>query len=140
MSRAKTDKSPTKRTLEFLRALNFQVAVVEYWDLHSRRTMDLLGVIDIIAVGGGIIGVQGYQACSDADLSTRVKKCKAEPRLRAWLESKNTMIVIGWRKRKLDTEWNARLVEITLEDLTSTETTDESGPPQTKARRRRTGA
>ncbi len=88
--------SPTQRTLAKLRADGWTCQVVEHWNPFSRTRLDLFGVIDIVAVRpGAILGVQ----CTSMDnLSKRIAKAKAEPRLQAWLEAGGLFECHGWRK------------------------------------------
>ncbi len=110
--------SPTQRSLAAWRKDGAVAEVVERWNQHARVRHDLFGVIDIVALKDGhIIGVQ---TTSDGNLSARVAKAKAEPKLLAWFRCGGRFVVEGWGKkgqrgkRKL---WSRRQVEITEEQI-----------------------
>lgn len=105
--------TPTALTLRDLRANGWEAAVVERWNPYARIRQDLFGIIDIIAVKPGC-GVMGVQATSDANVSARVNKAKAEPRLKSWLGAGCRFTVVGWKKR--NNRWGARWVEFPLKE------------------------
>lgn len=88
--------SPTRRALEILRCRGATAQVVEHWNAHARRRVDLFGVIDIVAIEPGQRGVLGIQATDASSVSKRVTKAQAEPRLRAWLAAGNRFEVWGF--------------------------------------------
>ncbi|HEY3319590.1 MAG TPA: hypothetical protein VGP72_03835 [Planctomycetota bacterium] len=90
--------TPTARTLAELRAHGWTAQVVEHWNSFAHIRQDLFGVIDIVAVAPGR-GFFGVQATSSTNISTRVAKSKAEPRLKTWLEAGGRFAVVGWGKR-----------------------------------------
>lgn len=64
--------SPTQRTLQHLREAGYPlVQVVERWNPHARVRQDLFGIIDVVAVGADIVGVQ---ATSGSNVSKRTAK------------------------------------------------------------------
>jgi hypothetical protein len=89
--------SPTQRTLALLRREGYTAAVVERWIPKAGRRADLFGVIDLLAVKPGI--VLGVQATAASNVSARVHKALAEPRLRTWLEAGAAFGIIGWARR-----------------------------------------
>ena len=91
--------SPTARSLQELRKQGLVCQVVEHWNAFSRMRNDLLGVIDIVAVGVGIVGVLGVQATTTGNMMARIQKGMAEPRLKVWLQSGNHFQVWGWSKK-----------------------------------------
>jgi hypothetical protein len=102
-------KSPTSRTIEALKASGWTVEKVEYWLSFGGRggvRKDLLGGIDILAVRPG--ETLGVQATSKSNVSARVKKIAAEPRLKVWVEAGNALEVWGWDGPEL------RVVEIKI--------------------------
>lgn len=89
--------SPTTRTLRLCRSRGWQAQVVEKWIAQARRRVDLWGVGDILALDG-LPGSLLIQCTAASGHSARVKKSKAEPRLREWLKAGNRFAVWSWRK------------------------------------------
>lgn len=88
--------SPTKRTLDALRADGWLVAVVERWNPHARIRQDLFGVVDILALKDS--ETLAVQATSGSNVASRIKKIadhESTPYIRAagW-----RFEVWGWRK------------------------------------------
>lgn len=55
--------SPTQRTLAYLRGAGYPlVQGVERWNPHARIRQDLFGIIDVVAVGSDVVGVQATGA------------------------------------------------------------------------------
>lgn len=102
--------SPTARTLKHLRERGSIVQVVERWNAHARRRVDLFGIIDIIALHDGAI--VGIQATSRSNHSARVQKSLAEPRLVEWLKCGGKYQVASWGK--LRGRWTLRVDSIVL--------------------------
>ena len=110
--------SPTKRTLDALRKLGYDAAVVEQWIPRVRRRRDLFGFADIIAIRPG--EVLAVQACSGGGNSKRgsdhgthrakilahdpERKVQIYDRLRNWLEAGAKFEIWSWRKK--DGRWN----------------------------------
>ncbi len=88
--------------------------VVERWNPHSRTRKDLLGVIDIVAVGRGEI--LGIQATSWSNVSARVSKSESEPKLREWLRAGGGFVVIGWKRKSGSRAWVWRILRARLAD------------------------
>lgn len=62
--------SPTQRTLKHLRDAGYPlVQVVEKWNPHAHIRQDLYGIIDVLAVGADIVGVQ---ATSGSNVASRL--------------------------------------------------------------------
>ena len=113
----------TSRTLKHLRERGYEAQVVERWCSFSRRRIDLFNIVDIVAVKPGeIVGVQS----TAHNLSNRLQKSIAEPKLRAWLESGARFLIVDWRKRKKgkSVRWEPVEREVTLDDLTELEVED----------------
>jgi hypothetical protein len=107
--------SPTSRTLEYLRDNGWDADVVERWIPRAFIRKDLFGIIDIVAMSGA--GILGVQATSTANVTARVKKAMAEPRLKKWLSSGGVFHVIGWAKRGRKGEvkrWKPKIVTFML--------------------------
>lgn len=116
--------SPTKRSLDLLRADNWTVQVTERWNPFARVRQDLLGFIDLIAISP-TRGIVGVQTTTSDNLAARIDKIKAEPKAAIWLASGGRIICHGWSKkgakgkRKL---WDCRIVEIQKAELNPKET------------------
>lgn len=89
--------SPTQRSLAECRKRGWVCQVVEHWNAYAKIRVDLFGVIDILACTPE--GILGIQATSDANVSARVAKAEAEPRLQAWFQSGGRFAVWGWGKK-----------------------------------------
>jgi len=110
--------SPTARTLKELRDNGWTAEVVERWNPYARIRQDLFNVIDIVAIKPGC-GIMGVQATSGGNVSARVKKAEAEPKLAAWLNSGGRFSVCGWAKRGPRggrKTWEPRWVELPSKD------------------------
>lgn len=96
--------SPTQRTLQYLRERGHVAQVVEYWNPHARRRVDLFGILDIVSVHDG--RVFGWQACAGSGVSARVRKVQASPLLPS-VAAAMSVRVIGWRRyrRPVDGRW-----------------------------------
>lgn len=44
-------RSPTENSLAWLRANGYVPWIVEYWNAHSRKRVDMYGMFDLIGVG-----------------------------------------------------------------------------------------
>jgi hypothetical protein len=89
--------SPTQRTLAECKKRGWVAAIVEKWNPHARIRQDLFGVIDILAITPS--GILGIQACAGSSHSARAEKCRAEPRVSAWLGAGASLAVWSWSKR-----------------------------------------
>lgn len=107
--------SPTQRTLAMCRKHGFTTQVVERYCTFSRRRIDLFGVIDVVAMDGK--NILGIQTTSGDHVSHRLKKIKAEPRAKQWLESGGRLFVHGWSLKKRSRRWECREIEVTKEML-----------------------
>lgn len=126
--------SPTQRSREFFKKLDFASAIVEHFNPHVKVRQDLFGFGDVLVCvppsfnGRGEIEPGHHllvQVTSDDNVSKRVKKIVNDcPHARDWLESGGRIVVHGWGKkgaagkRKL---WTLRTVQVTLADLSSVE-------------------
>lgn len=100
--------SPTSRTLEHLRKAGYPlVQVVERWNPHARIRQDLFGIIDVVAVGEDIVGVQ---ATSASNVSKRIAKITESAALPILRKAGIRVIVHGWAKRK--GRWTLREVDV----------------------------
>lgn len=114
--------SPTQRALKEAKKLGFTCQVVERWNFHAKKRLDLFGVIDIVAIKAGI-GIVGIQATSGTNHAARRTKSKAEPKLAEWLASGGRFELWSFSKRgdrgkrKL---WTFRREELTAADMDAT--------------------
>ena len=100
--------SPTQRTLAHLRKLGYPlVQVVERWNPYARIRQDLFGIIDVVAVGEDIVGVQ---ATSYSNVTSRVTKITESAALPVLRKAGIRVVVHGWRKVR--GRWALREVDI----------------------------
>ena len=100
--------SPTQRTLAHLRKAGYPlVQVEERWNPHVRVRQDLFGIIDVVAVGADIVGVQ---ATSASNISKRVAKLTDSPALPILRKAGIRVLVHGWRKSH--GRWTLREVDL----------------------------
>lgn len=86
------------KTRDLMEAEGYTGQIVEHYNNFSGKKNDFFGCIDWLGVNPKIPGVLGVQITTDHNASARMKKAKAEPRLRAWLQSGNRFEVHGWKK------------------------------------------
>lgn len=89
--------SPTARSLKALRDMGYVAEVVERFNSFTKRRTDLIGCVDILAIGHG--SFVGVQACAGASHAARMDKMRAEPRAAVWLEAGGILEVWSWSKR-----------------------------------------
>jgi hypothetical protein len=100
--------SPTHRTVQHLRAAGYPlVQVVEKWNPFARVRQDLFGIIDVVAVGADIVGVQ---ATSGSNVSKRVAKITESDALPILRKAGVRVLVHGWRKSR--GRWRLREVDL----------------------------
>lgn len=90
--------TPTERSLAFFRDQGRTVAVVEKFVRFPPpgHRVDLFGVIDILAIGGGV--VIGCQTTSGSNAAARVAKILASPHFETMRTSGIKLVVHAWRK------------------------------------------
>lgn len=100
--------SPTARTLAECRKRGWDAQVVERpWNKHTKKTLDLFGVIDLIAivppvnplvppVAGDASGILGIQATTGAHHADRREKILAETRARKWVDAGGRLELWTW--------------------------------------------
>jgi hypothetical protein len=107
--------SPTARTLAECRKRGWTAQVVERRIPGRFISVDLFGVIDIVAIADGCI--LGIQATTGAHHANRVAKINAEPRVALWLGAGARLEVWSWSKggaqgkRKL---WHLRAESVVM--------------------------
>ena len=90
--------SPTQRSLAYLRAQGYTVAVVEKWNPYARIRQDLWGIIDILGIRKG--ETVGVQTTSGGNVSARVHKIAESEHIDAIRRAGWRIVVHGWRKGK----------------------------------------
>lgn len=107
--------SPTARTLAELRKRGWTAQVVERpWNKFSKVTLDLFGVIDLIAIvppdgdilsgqqlqSGAILGIQATgHITGGGNHAARRTKILAEPRAAEWVAAGGRLELWSWSKR-----------------------------------------
>lgn len=118
--------SPTQRTLKLLRDAGYTAAVVERWQAHAHKRVDLFGFLDLVAIKGDLQGVLGVQATSGSNVAARLTKIGEISAAVDWLLAGNRLAVIGWRKvtAKLKSgkkakrkPWSPRIVRVWLDGV-----------------------
>lgn len=91
-------KPPTTQlTMRHLRALGWPIVEkTEHWD--GRRTHDLFGIIDVLAVGPR--GTLAVQTTTRTNVAARVRKIADSPTIGAIREAGWTVLVHGWEQPK----------------------------------------
>lgn len=122
-------RSPTERTLKWLRDQGYIADVVERRIPRSFVTKDFCGFADIIAYRPRVFGVGGeivaVQATSGPHAAERLEKVRQEPRAMAWLACSARICVVSWAlrgkggARKL---WTPHPVWLDYNDQTETTT------------------
>ena len=90
-----SSKSPTQRSLEYIRNEGMKPWIVEHWNAFSRKRIDLYGCIDILAIGNG--QTWAIQTTSSG-VSARIKKIRESEYFPIMLESGWRVFVHGWTK------------------------------------------
>ena len=89
-------KSPTQRSLEYLRKQGYLACVVEKWIPRINIRKDAFDCIDILAVREGeVLGVQSTSRTNVAGRISKIKNLEHFPRLQA---SPLRIVVHGWGK------------------------------------------
>lgn len=117
----KARKSPTQRTLAYLKMQGYTCGIVERWNPKIRnKKHDLFGIIDIIALSAtGVIGVQS----TGTDFAGHRRKLTESHAVQSalWLLTPGTeLMLIGWRKVKRNTgreHYEPRIEMLRLEHL-----------------------
>jgi hypothetical protein len=90
--------TPTARSLAALRELGYVAEVVERFNSFTKRRLDLIGCVDILAIHPER-GFLGVQACTGASHAARADKMRAEPRAAVWIAAGGSLEVWSWSKR-----------------------------------------
>lgn len=100
--------SPTQRSLAYLRAQGYTVAIVEHWNAYARIRQDLFGIVDLLALRDD--ETLAVQTTSAANVSARVTKIDESEHIAAIRKAGWRVIVHGWRKSR-DGKWIVREVD-----------------------------
>lgn len=116
--------TPTARSLAYLRKGGALAQVVERYNPHAKRRVDLFGFIDIVAVDDTVKGVIGVQTTTTGNVSHRLTKLRVEcaPKMQRWLYCGNMLVIHGWAKRGargMRKVWTLTERIVTSEDLTA---------------------
>lgn len=87
-------KSPTERTLAWLRKDGYLAEVVEHRVPHVNVSRDLFGFVDILALKGNV--TIAIQATSASNVAPRCRKVMASPHLAAVRMAGWNVWVLGW--------------------------------------------
>ena len=89
-------KSPTQRSLEYLRELGYHCEIVEKWNPWRKVRQDLWGWCDILAIRRDeVLAVQG----TSAGVAARIKKIQESDTVAKVREAGIRVVVHGWTKR-----------------------------------------
>lgn len=104
----------TAMSLKRLRETGFIADKVEHWNMHAKpfpRTVDMFGIIDIVAAkpGEGIIGIQ---TTSFANRLSRIKKIRESEFTQTLLKSGMRIILHSWKQAKARAPWVLTEIEI----------------------------
>lgn len=102
-------KSPTQRSLEYLREQGYHCEVVEKWNSFTRQRKDLWGWCDILAIRKD--EVLAVQVTSTSNVSARIKKIQDSDTVGFVRDAVIRIEVHGWSKKS-----NGRY-EIRVEDI-----------------------
>jgi hypothetical protein len=88
--------SPTQRSLAHLRKRGYRVAIVERWNPHAKRRIDLFGFGDLLAIGNGEVVI--VQTTTGANMAARRTKMQALDEYRECLKAGMVVELHGWQK------------------------------------------
>jgi hypothetical protein len=101
--------------MTLLRTEGYVVALAERWIPGRTIRVDMLGVGDLLACRPGDRGPLLVQVTTNSNLSARISKARAEPRLHALLGCGGRFQLHGWFKRH--GRWQVRRVALRAGDL-----------------------
>jgi len=89
-------KSPTQRSLEYLREQGYHCEIVEKWNPWRRVRQDLWGWCDILAIRRDeVLAVQ----VTSSGVASRIKKIQESDTIAHVREAGIKVVVHGWTKR-----------------------------------------
>ena len=102
-------KSPTQKSLAYLRSQGWQVAIVEHWNAHAGIRQDVWHFGDLLASKVGRTEDEGaialVQVTSKSNMAARRKKIQASTEASEWKLANGFIILHGWDGAKLTEEW-----------------------------------
>ncbi len=104
--------SPTSRTLQKMRDEGWTSQVVERWNPHARRRIDLFSVIDVIGINE--TETIGVQATTLSGRTTRLKKILECKEALLWQAAENRRLEL-WCWRKLKNRWRCHRTEFSVD-------------------------
>ncbi len=88
-------RSPTQRSLEYLRDLGYHCEIVEKWNSFTKQRKDLWGWCDILAIRENeVLAVQ----VTSTGVAERIKKIEDSPTVALVRKAGIRIEVHGWRK------------------------------------------
>lgn len=98
-------KSATAKTIDAFQLAGFRIEKVEQWVPNPKHPAggvrrDYLGVIDLLAIRPGLI--VGVQSTTGNGVSDHLKKIEGSKRGREWIEAGGILVMLAWRKLKVD--------------------------------------
>ena len=88
-------RSPTQRSLEYLRELGYHCEIVEKWNSFTKQRKDLWGWCDILAIRKDVVLAVQVTASAVAD---RIKKIQDSTTVALVRDAGIRIEVHGWRK------------------------------------------
>jgi len=88
-------RSPTEKSLAYLRDRGYAVDITEHWNFFAKRRVDLWGFVDILALKDG--ETLAVQCTSDSNVSARVKKIADHENIGPVRKAGWKVIVMGWK-------------------------------------------
>ena len=105
--------SPTSRTLKMMRDEGWTSQVVERWNPHARRRIDLFSVIDVIGINEH--ETIGIQATTLSGRSSRLNKILECEEALLWQVGKNRSLEL-WCWRKLKNRWRCHRTQFGVDN------------------------
>lgn len=96
-------KTPTQKSLAYLRALGWECHIVEKWNPFAKVRQDAFGFGDILACKPGV-GIALIQTTSLTGIMARWRKIAKNPQAKKWKQSRGAILLHGWKGQKLREE------------------------------------
>ena len=105
-------RSPTSRTFEWLTENGYDYFdVVERYIPRARKSLDLFGVFDLVAIAADGSSIIGIQVCGMGGAhAARKKKITASSAAAAWCRAGGLILLISWRKVRARGRAGGRMV------------------------------
>jgi len=112
MLRGKKKMNFTRMTIKRLEDEGYKADDVEQYNGHSKRSKDLFGIFDIVAVHTKKKGTLYVQITSKANISSRQKKILGSSVTETILKAGNEIHLYGWVK--IENRWDLEIREVKL--------------------------